>query len=186
MVLGPAVALEQPPDEGEQRDSLQLSATLGVVAIVGAPHRRLEPLCVPQGLRRERCDHLTESHVAVGERIGIALGSQEDRADHRAPPADRHDHDRADVAKVEQRLDVREHRVVRRVGNEHRLARFERALELGVAIEVDDEIADRRILVARDEADIAGLAGEEDGAAVEAEGFAQLAGDRLENVYEVK
>ena len=72
------------------------------------------------------------------------------------------------------------------VGDEHRLARVERALQLGIAIEVDDEVPDRRILVARDEPNLVLFAGEEDRAAIEAERVAQLAGDRLENVDEVK
>ena len=59
-------------------------------------------------------------------------------------------------------------------------------LQLRIAIEVDDEIADRRILVARDEADLVLLAGEEDRAAVEAERVAELARDGLQDVDEVQ
>ena len=77
-------------------------------------------------------------------------------------------------------------RIGRRVGNEHRLARLERALELRIAIEIDDEIADRRILVARDEANLVLLAGEEDRAAVEPERVAQLARDGLQDVDEME
>ena len=186
MVLGAAVPLQQPSNEGEQRDPLELPAALGIAAVVRAPHRRLEALRVAERLGGERRDDLAESDVAVGEGVRIAFGAEEDRANDGTAPPDRHDDDRADIAEVEQRLDVREHRVVRRIRDEHRLAGLERALELGVAIEIDDEIADRRILVARDEAYIARLAGQEDRAAVEAEGLAELSRDRLQNVYEVE
>ena len=62
----------------------------------------------------------------------------------------------------------------------------EGALELRIALEVDDEVADRRILVARDEADLVPVAGEEDRAAVEAEHVAHLARDGLQDVDEVQ
>jgi hypothetical protein len=184
--LRSAVAIEQAPHEGEERDPLELTASLGVAAVLRAAEGRLELLGVAQRLGGERGDDLTEAHIAVRERLGVALGPEKDRADHGAAPTDRNHDDRADVAKVEQRLDVREHRVVGGVGHEDRFAGLEGTLQLGVAIQVDDEIANRRIFVARDEADIARLTGEEDRAAIEAEGVAQLAGDRLENVYEVE
>jgi hypothetical protein len=72
------------------------------------------------------------------------------------------------------------------VGDEHRLAALERALQLRIAVQVDEEIADRRILVARDEAHLVPVAGEEDRAAIETERLAELAGDRLEDVDEVE
>src|SRR5687768_1356141 len=53
VMLRAAVALEQSPDEREQGNALQLSAPLGVAAILRAAHRRLEALCVAQRLRRE-------------------------------------------------------------------------------------------------------------------------------------
>ncbi len=84
------------------------------------------------------------------------------------------------------RLDAAEHRVVGGVGDEHRFAALERALELRIAIEVDDEIANRRIFIAGDEANLVLVAGEEDGAAIEAERLAELAGDCLEDVDEVE
>ena len=186
VIVRPAVAIEKPPNEGEERDPLQLTAPLGVTAVLGAPHRRFEALRVAQRLRRERCDDLAEADVAVGKRCGVPLGAEEDRPDHCPPPPDRDDDDRLHVAQVEQRFDVREHRVVRGVRNEHRLPRLERALELGVAIEIDDEVPDRRILVARDQPYVACLAGQKDRAAVEAKGLAQLARDRLQNVYEME
>ena len=40
-------------------------------------------------------------------------------------------------------------RIVHGVGNEHRLAALHRALELGVALEIDDVVADRGVLVGR-------------------------------------
>jgi hypothetical protein len=119
----------------------------------------------------------------------VLLGPQrakKDRADDRALPPDRHDDDRAHVPQRERRLHALQHRLGRRVGDEHRLPRLEGALELGVAIEVDDEVADRRVLVARDEPDFVLLGREEDRAAVETEGLAKLARDALENVDEVE
>ena len=186
VILGPAVPLEEPPNEGEQRDPLQLSTPFGVAAVLRAPHGGFEALGVPERLRRQGGDDLAEAHIAVREGVGIALRAEEDRPDDRAPPTDRNDDDRADVPEVEERLDVREHGIVRGIGDEHRLSRLERALKLRIAIEIDDEIANRRILVAGDQPNVAGLAGEEDRAAVEPEGLAQLACDRLQNVYEME
>jgi hypothetical protein len=186
VAVGAAVGIEEAPHEGEQRDAFQLSAALGITAVLRAAHRGLEPLGVAQRLGRQRRDHLAEANVTVGKRFRVPFGSQEDRADDRPSPPDRHDDDRSHVAEVEQRLDVGEHGIVRGVGHEHRFARLEGALELRIAVEIDDEVADRRILVARDEPNIAGLAGEEDRAPVQAEGVAELACDRLEDVYEVE
>ncbi len=186
MAVGATVGIEEAPHEREQRDAFELSAALGIAAVLRAAHRGLEPLGVAQRLGRQRRDHLAEANVAIGKRFRVAFGSQEDRADHRASPPDRHYDNRPHVAEVEQRLHVGEHRIVRGVGHEHRFARFEGALELRIAVEIDDEVADRRILVARDEPNVAGLAGEEDRAAVQAKGVAELARDGLENVYEVK
>src|SRR6185369_3320381 len=50
----------------------------------------------------------------------------------------------------------------------------------------DDQIPDRRILVARHEPDLALLPREEDRAPIEPEALAELAGDRLEDVDEVE
>src|SRR6185437_1010374 len=72
------------------------------------------------------------------------------------------------------------------VRNEYRLTRLEGALELRVAIEIDDEVADRRVLVASDEPHFVGVAGEEDRAAVQLERLAHLPRDRLEDVDEVE
>jgi hypothetical protein len=119
----------------------------------------------------------------------VLLGPQrpkEDCADDCAFPPDRHDDDRADVPHCERRLDALKHRLVGRVGDEHRLPGLEGALELRVTIEVDDEVADRRILVARDEPDFILLRREEDRAAVEPKGLTKLARDALENVDEVE
>jgi hypothetical protein len=99
---------------------------------------------------------------------------------------DRHDDDRTNVSHRERRLGTLEHRLVRRVGNEHRLSRLERALELRVPVEVHDEVADRRVLVAGDEADFVLLCREKDRAPVETERVAELARDALEDVDEVQ
>ena len=141
---------------------------------------------VAERLRRERGDYLAEADVALGERLGFPLGPQKDRADDRRPRTDRNDDDRSYVAQVERRARVLQHRIVRRVGNEHGIARIERALELRIAIQVDDEIPDRWVLVTGHEAHIGIAAREIDRAAVEPECFAQLPGDRLQNVDEMQ
>jgi hypothetical protein len=82
--------------------------------------------------------------------------------------------------------DAAQHRVGRGVGDEHRLTTLEGALQLGVAIEVDDQVADGRIFVAGDEPDLFLLSAEEDRAAIEAERLAELAGDRLQDVDEME
>ncbi len=186
MILRAVVPLEESPDECQQGDALQFPAPLGVATVLGVAHGSLEPLRVAQRFRRERRNDLAEANVAIGERVGVSFRAQEDRPDDSTPPSNRNDHDRADVPQVEQRLDVREHGIVRRVGDEDGFTRFERALQLGVAIEIDDEVADRRIFVAGDEANVASLASEEDRAAVEAERLTELPCDGLQDIYEVK
>ena len=186
MVLGIRVAVEEPPDEGDERDALQLGPPLGVRHVLGGANHRFEPVRVPQRLRGQRRNDLTEPHVAVRERVRVALGAQEHRPDHRAAPADGHDDDGAHVPEVEVLLDARQRRVVRRIGDEHRLPGVERALELGIAVEVDDEVPDARIFVTGDEPDFLVLSGEEDGAAVQPEGLAELARYGLEDVDEVQ
>ncbi len=143
-------------------------------------------MCIPQCLRRERGNLLAEGDIRIAERFGIALGAQEDRADHGAFPTDGHDDDRADVARVERRLDAAQRGVVCGIGNEDRLAAVERALQLGIAGEVDDEVPYGRILVAGDEAHFILVAREEDGAAIETERLAELPRNRLEDVDEVE
>jgi len=186
VVLALGVAVEQAAQESHECDALELRLTLRHGDVLLAVEQGLEAVRVAQCLGREGRDRLAEADVGFAERLCLALGAEEDRADDGTFPADRDDDDRADVAEIEMRLDAAEHRVVRGVGDEHRLAALERALELRIAIEVDDEIADRRILVAGDEADFILVAGEEDGAAIEAEGLAELAGDGLEDVDEVE
>src|SRR5687768_14624860 len=58
VVLGPAVALQQAPDEGEERDTFELAAPFLVTPVLRCAHRGLEALRVSQGLRRERRDDL--------------------------------------------------------------------------------------------------------------------------------
>ena len=186
MIFAGGVAVEQPPQECDERDALELRAPTRFLAIIAGPQQRLEAMGVAKRLRRERSDHLAEADVALGERLGLPLGPQEDRADDGRPRTDRDDDDRSHVAQVERRACVLQHRIVRRVGNEHGVARLERALELWITIEVDDEIPDRWILVAGHEAHIGVAAREIDRAAIEPECFAELPGDRLQNVYEVE
>ena len=186
MRLRLAVSLQQPADECEERDTLELTAPVGVAPILRRLERGFKPMGVVKCLRGERRHDLAEADIALREGLRIALGAEEDRADHGAAPTDGNDDDRANVAKVEQRLDPGEHRIVDRVGNEHRLAGFEGPAELRVSLEIDDEVTDRRILVAGDEADVAGFAGEEDRASIESERFAQLPGDGLQDVDEVE
>lgn len=186
MILGVRVAIEEAPDERDQRDALQFGAALRVRHVLRRADHGLEPVGIAQGLRSQRGDDLAEADVAVGECVALALGAEEDRADDRPAPADRYHDDRADVAEVERLLHAGQRRVVRGIGDEHRLARFERALELRVPVEVDDEVPDARVLVACDQPDLFVLAGQEDGAAIEAECLAELARDGLQDVDEVQ
>jgi len=186
VILASSVAVEKAAQERHQRDAFELRAPTRVLAIVARPQQRLEAMGVAERLRRERGDHLAEADVALGERLGLPLGPQEDCADDRRPRTDRYDDDRSHVAQVERRARVLQHRIVRRIGNEDGVARFERALELRIAIQVDDEIPDRWVLVAGYEMHIGVAAGEIDRAAVEPERFAQLPGDRLQNVDEMQ
>ena len=186
LVVARRVAVEQSAEERHERDALKVAAFLRGERVLLVAHHRLEPVRVEQRLGRERRDDLAEADVRLGERLRIAVGTQEDRADRGRLPSNRQDDDRTDVARVELFADRLEVGVGGRVGNEHRVARVERPLQLGIAIEVDDEVPDRRILVAGDEADFVFLAGEEDRRAVEAERVAQLASDRLQNVDEME
>jgi hypothetical protein len=184
-----SVGVEQPSEESDHRDALQLVPALCDRDIALRRDQRLESVRVTQRLCRERCHRLAEPDVGLGEGMRVLLGPQrpkEDGADDRAFPPDRHDDDRADVPHRQRCLNALEHRLVRGVGDEHRLPGLEGPLELRVAIEVDDEVADRRVLIARDEPDLVLLRREEDCAAVETEGLAKLAGDALENVDEVE
>ncbi len=186
MVLTGRIAVEQPAEEGDQRDTLELCASAGILAIIVRAEQGLEAVRIPERLGRQRRDHLAEANVAVGKRFRVAFGSQEDRPDDGRPPTDRHDDDRAHVAHIQRRPCVLQHWIVRRVGDEHRVARLERPLELRIPIEIDDEVPDRWIFVARDQAHIGVSAREIDRAAIEPERFTELAGDRLQNVYEVQ
>src|SRR5256885_10336522 len=141
---------------------------------------------IAQRFRGERRHHLAKMHVSVRERFRLALGAEEDRADDGTLPLNRHDDDRSHVARVQRRLDRAQHRVARRVRYEHRLLRVEGALELRIAIQIDDEIANRRIFVARDEPDFVLLAREKDRASVQAKGITKLACDTLQNIHEVQ
>lgn len=185
MVVAARVAIEEPAHERDERDALKVGAPL-VAGDVGLGAQRLEAMRVAECLGGDRRDDLHEADVRVGEGRGILDGAHEDRADVPPLPLNRHHDDRPDVARRELVADDLERRIGERVGDEHRLARLEGALELRVAIEVDDEIANRRILIAGDEADLVLLAGEEDRAAIEPEGVAQLAGDGLQDVDEVE
>jgi len=125
-------------------------------------------------------------HVRVGKRLGLAFGAEEDRADHRALPLNRHDDDRPHVSRIERGLDRAQHRVVRRIRDEHRLLRLERPLQFRIAIQVDDEIPNSRIFIARDEPHLILLAGEKNRAAVEAKRIAEFACDALQDVNKVQ
>ena len=141
---------------------------------------------VAQRFGRQRRDHLAEPHIAFGERLRLTLRAEKDRSDDRRSPSDRHDDDRPHVPEVERGARVLEHRIVRRVGNEDRVARLERPFELGIPVQIDDQIPDRWIFIAGDEPNVGVAASEIDRAAIEPERFAQLAGDRLQNIYEVQ
>ena len=186
MILAGRVPVEEPAQERDERDPLELRATSRVLSVVVRAQQRLEPVCVAECFGRERRDDLTEADIALGERLRLPLGAQEDRADDRRAPSDRHDDDRAHVAYVECGACVLQHRIVRRVRNEHRIAGLERPLELRVAVEVHHEVPDGRVLVACHEADVGVAAGQIDRAAIEPERLAELSRNRLQNVYEVE
>ena len=186
MVFPRRIAIEQATEERYECYALELRAATRLLAIVVGAEQGLEPMRVPQRFRRQRRDDLTEPNVALGERLRLTLRPEEDRADDRRPPPNRHDDDRAHVANIERRPRVLKHWIVRRIRDEHRVARLECPLELRVPIEVDDEVPDRRILVARDEAHIGVPARKVDRTSIETERLAELAGNRLENVYEMQ
>jgi len=186
VVLAGGVAVEQAAQERHQCDTLELRSTPRILTVIVRAEQRLESVCIAQRLGRERRDHLTESDITLRERLRFPFGPQEDCADDRGTPSNRDDHDRAHVPHIECGPRVLQHRVVRRVRDEDRVPGFERALELGVAIQVDHEVPDRRILVTGHESDVGVAAGEVDGAAIEPERLSELAGDRLQNVYEME
>src|SRR6478672_3887486 len=167
LLLPLRVAIEQAAEKADERDALELRPALRDRDVLLAPQQRLEAEGVAEGLGGQRGDRLAEAYVAVAEWLGVTLGAEEDRPDDGALPADRHDDDGAHVARVERRLDAAKLRVVGGVRNEHGLAAIECPLELRVSVQVDDEIPDRRNLVARHEADLALLPREEDRAPVE-------------------
>ena len=186
MVVRLRISVEQPAHERHERDALQVGVVLAGRGVLLIAQQFLETVRVAQRLGGERRDDLAEPHVGIRERLGVAVGAQEDGADHVALPLNRHDDDRAHVARVELRFDAAQRRIVRGVGNEHRLAGVEGALQLGIAFQVHHQVADGGILVARDEADFVVLAGQEDRAAIEAEGVTELSRDGLQNVDEVE
>jgi hypothetical protein len=184
-----AVGVEQPPEESDHRNALQLIPALRGRDITLRPDQRLESMCVAQRLCRERRDRLTEPDIRLGERTRVLLRSQrteEDRADNRAFPPDGQHDDRAHIPHRERRLDALEHRLLRGVGDEDGLTGLEGAFQLGVPVEIDDQVPDRRVLVARDEPDFVLLRCEKDRATIEAERLAELARDALENVDKVE
>ena len=180
------VAGKESSHERDERDALELGLALRLDRVFLIAKQRLEPMRVPQRFRGERRHDLAEADVRVREGLGVAIRAEEDRADHRALPSNRHDDDRPHVAHVERRFDALERRIGPRIGDEHRLTGLEGALELRIAIEIHDEVADRRILVAGDESNFVVRAREEDRASVETEGLAELTGDRLQDVDEME
>lgn len=113
-------------------------------------------------------------------------GPQEDCPDDHPFPADRDDDDRAHVPHRERGLYALQHRLGGGVRDEYRFARVESPLQLRVAIEVDDEVTDRRVLVARDQPDLVLVSRKKDRTAVEPKNLAELPGDRLQDVDEVQ
>ena len=186
MVFPGGVAVEEAAQKRHECDTLELRPTARILTVIVRPEQRFESVCVAQRLGRERRDHLTEPDIALRERLRFPFRAQKDGADDGGTPSNGNDHDRPHVAHIERGPRVLQHRVVRRVGDEHRVAGFERARELGIAIQVDHEVPDRWILVAGHESDVGVAAGEVDGAAIEPERLAELAGDRLQNVYEME
>jgi len=186
LIVGRRVAVEQAPEERDERDPLQVAPFLRTQRVLLVAHHRFEAVRVEQRFRRERGDDLAEADVGLGERLRVAVGSQEDRADGGRLPTNRQHDDRADVARVELFPDRLEVGIGGRVGDEHGVAGVERALQLGIAIQVDDEVADRRIFVARDQSNLVLFTRQEDRRAVEAERVAEFAGDGLQDVDEMQ
>ncbi len=186
MILGLGISIEESSHERDQRDALELGPALSLGRILCRPDHGVEPMGVPQRLGSQGGDHLAEAHIALGERRGVPLRAEKNRADDRTAPSNGRDDDRADVAQIEVLTNVPQHRLVTRIGDEHGLAGLEGTLELGITGEIDHDVADRGIFVARDEPDVRGFAGEENGAAVEPERFTELARDGLQDVAEVQ
>src|SRR6059036_2491871 len=186
-LLPHAEGAEQAPQEREQRHALELHTPHRLVAVPVALGEALVAVGVAERLRREGGDDLHEAHVLVGKRGAVAERAQEDRADGGRAPRDRDDGDRLHAAVDQLPLHVLQARVVRRVRNEDRLAGLHGALQLRVALEIDDVVADGGVLVRGDQAHrFAAALGEEDRAAVEPEGLAQLARDPLQDVDEMQ
>ena len=142
---------------------------------------------VAQRLGGEGGDDLDESHVGVGKRRPVAERAQENRADGDAAPIDRHDRDRLDPAAQQIAAHVLETGIVGGIGDEHGLGAVDRALQLGIPLQIHEVVADRGIFVRGDEAYLlAAPLGEEDRAAIQSERFAQLARDGLQDVDEVQ
>jgi len=59
---------EQAAQERQQRDALELHAPHGLTGLLLPLCQTLVAVRVAQGLRRDRGDHLHESHILVGER----------------------------------------------------------------------------------------------------------------------
>jgi len=118
---------------------------------------------------------LAEANVRLGERLGAAVGAKEDRADHGALRLDRHDDDRPNVSRIERVADALQRRIADGVWNEHGLPRLERALQLGIALQIDDEVSHRRVAIRRDESDLARAPREIDRAPLEPERVAERA-----------
>ncbi len=177
------MAVEEAPHEGDERDALELHRPLLRLL---APQQRLEAVGVGEGVGGERRHHLTEADVAIGKGGPVPLRAQEDRADGGSSPAHRYDDDRLHVARGQRDVRAAEEGIGHRVGDEHRLSRLERALQLRVAREVHDQVADVGILVRGDHPDVVRVAGEKHRAAIQAEGVAELAGDRLRDLAEMR
>gem|GEM_PF-6096145 len=186
MVVHLRVPIEQPPNERDQGDALEIGAALPVGCILLIAKQSLEPMGIPERLGGQRRHDLAETYVALGERLRFTVGTQENCADDRGLPLNRHDDDRTNISRVESGLDALKRRIARRVGNENGLARIERAFQLRVPIEVDDKVADRRILIAGDEADLVVFSGQKDRASIEPERVAELSCDRLQDIDEVQ
>jgi hypothetical protein len=146
------VGVEEATEEADHRNALKFSAPLRLRDVALGLDERLEPMRVAECLRSERSNRLAESYIGLRERMRVLFGAQsaeKDRANHRTLPPNGYHNDRSNVSHGELRLNALEHRLVRGVRDEYGLPRFESTLQLRIAVEVDDEVSDRRGLVVR-------------------------------------
>src|SRR5439155_81280 len=125
-----------------------------IARLVLALSQALVAVGVAQALRSERSNDLHEADIRVGEGRAVAVGAEENRADRDRAPRNRHDGDRLHAAIDELVFHMPQGRVVHRIRDEHGLATLHRALELRVAVQIDDIVSNRRVFIGCHEAHV--------------------------------